>query len=55
MQRCVQSDVLTWNQKNESTALFRLLTQTIEAPKKEIGLSEGKTHTEQKAEKDDSD
>ena len=30
--------------QSKSTALFRLLTQTVDAPKKEIGLSESQTH-----------
>ena len=37
-QGCVQIDVLSGNHKTKSAALFRLLIQTIEAPKKEIGL-----------------
>ena len=31
---CVQIAVLSWNHKTKSAVLFRLLTQTKEAPKK---------------------
>ena len=34
VQGCVQTDVLSGNHKTKSAVLFRLLTQTKEAPKK---------------------
>ena len=34
---CVQIDVLSWHHKTKSVVLSRLLTQTIEVSKKEIG------------------
>ena len=37
---CVQTEVLSGNHKTKYAVIFRLLTQTIEAPKKELGLSE---------------
>ena len=33
-QWCVQTEVLSGNHKTQSAVIFRLLTQTIEAPKK---------------------
>ena len=38
-QGCVQTDVLSGNHKTKSAVLFRLLTQTKEAPRKRNGLS----------------
>ena len=39
---------ISGNYKTKSAAFFRLLTQTITAPKKEIGLSERQTHKQRK-------
>ena len=42
-QGCVQSEVLSGNQKTKSAILFKLLTQTIEAPKKRKDCQSDKT------------
>ena len=39
--------------ETKSAVLFRLLTQTLEAPKKEIGTGRMKNKQKEKAEKDD--
>ena len=45
---CVQSKVLLGNDKTESAVLFRLLTQTIEAPRKKQDFQNNK-HTKRKS------
>ena len=54
-QWCLQTDVLSGNQKTESAVLFRLLTQTIEAPKKEIKTVRMTNMQKEKVEKDNSE
>ena len=51
----VQSEVLSGNHKTKNAVLLRLLTQTMEALKKEIGTVTMINTQKEKAEKDDSE